>query len=124
MLSVYSRNHCPFSPESAIGETLAKFHRIGNKFSTDHTRFHIDVEWLIDKPLTLLDRYLRNERKSERRTDEEILLENLNFLFPEDSFLKELIESEQLSFESSSIDVLDNLRDYLFQKENILRKLM
>ncbi len=66
--------------------------------------------------------YLRNERVQEIKNNETILLENLSLLYPDDTLLDEIIGLEDFSFEQSSIEYLNKIRDYLFQKENVLRK--
>ena len=66
--------------------------------------------------------YLRNERVQEIKNNETILFENLSLLYPDDTLLDEIIGLEDFSFEQSSIEYLNKIRDYLFQKENVLRK--
>lgn len=66
--------------------------------------------------------YLRGERILEIKTNEAILFENLFLLYPDDPLLAEIIQAEIFSFEQSSIQYLSKIRDYLFQKENLLRK--
>lgn len=60
----------PFSDDLyfRLGRELAKLHKASTHFKTQHKRFHLDTEYLLDKPLRAIKPYLR-----ERHEDWEFL---------------------------------------------------
>lgn len=60
--------------------------------------------------------FLRNYQKQLQKSDRQCLVENINFLF------SEYYIDKSLSFEKSSIQELDNLRNFFMEQETTLQK--
>jgi Ser/Thr protein kinase RdoA (MazF antagonist) len=53
------------SQASRLGETVAALHRRANDFRSPHRRYHLDLEYLVERPMRLMDAVLRDQGRGD-----------------------------------------------------------
>jgi Ser/Thr protein kinase RdoA (MazF antagonist) len=51
------------APGRKLGETVARLHRAADRFRSAHHRYHLNLEYLLDRPMQLIDEFLRERGK-------------------------------------------------------------
>jgi Ser/Thr protein kinase RdoA (MazF antagonist) len=82
----------PFDPEHCqiLGENVARLHLAANHFATKHTRYHLDLDILVDKPMQFIERYMGEERGDDIKflaeLSEQLKKHILALTFPADGY--------------------------------------
>ncbi len=75
-----------------FGENIADLHKVSNEFKSEHDRYKIDLNYLINEPIEMLQQYCSKHK-----------LDNLNFFIPYAKYLYSQLQELPVNSESYGI---------------------
>lgn len=75
-----------------FGENIANLHKVSNEFQSEHSRYKVDLNYLINEPLEMLQQYCSKHK-----------LDNLNFFMPYAKYLYSQLQELPVNNEAYGI---------------------